>query len=118
MGQVNDSTRKSVQEWQPTFLSTDLSPEVSFFSSSGSGHHEEEQMKYQGYEKQTHMNKFSLLIAGFINPILPFIMANLRNLVQYYIEFVTIKVSLFCHVPFAKQPFRHQITVSNNTIVD
>jgi len=118
MVQVNGSTRKEVQASHQTFLGEDLSPEVFFFASSVSGHHQEEQMKYQGDEIYTHMKQFSLLSADFIDSILPFIKVNLGNLVQCYIEFVTIEVSLFCHVPFPKQPFRHQITYSNNTIVD
>ena len=86
--------------------------------SSVSTHHQEEQMKHQGYEIHTNMHEFSLLSRGFFALNLPSAKANLCELVQCCLEFLTIEVSLVCHVLFPKQLFRCQICDSSNATID
>jgi len=63
------------------------------------------------------VHEFPLLSLGLFEPILPSVKANLRELVQCCLEFLTIEVSLVCHVPFSKRPFGLQFTDSSNATI-
>jgi len=64
------------------------------------------------------MHGFPLLSRGFFERIIPSANANLHELVQCCLEFLTIVVSLVCHVPFPKRPFTLQFTDSSNATID
>ena len=86
--------------------------------SSGSTHHQEEEKKHRGDEIHTNVHECPLLSRVFFEPNLPSVKANLRELVQCCLDFLTIEVGLVCHVPFSKGPFGLQFTNSSNAMID
>jgi hypothetical protein len=118
MVQLNGLTRKAFEASQHTFGGEGLRPEVPSSSSSGSTHHQEEQKKHWGDEIQTNVHKFPPLSWGFFEPNLPSAKAYLHELVQWCLEFLTIEVSLVCHVPFPKWPFALQFPDSSNAMIN
>jgi len=69
-------------------------------------------------EIHTMVHKWLILNRGFFEPTLSLVKANLHELVQCCLEFLTMKVSLVCHVPFPKRPSRLQITDSSNATIN
>jgi len=81
-------------------------------------HHQEEHEKHRGAELHTHMNKVPLLSRGFLELSFPSAKVNLRKLLQCSLDFLTIGVSLVCHVPSQKWSFQLQITDSSKAMID
>ena len=86
--------------------------------SSGSTHHDAEQMKHRGDEIHTNLQQFPLRSRDFFDPIHPLAKANLQDLVQCFLEFLTMEISLACHVPLPKRPFRLQFTDWSDATID
>jgi len=118
MKRPNGLTRKSVQASQHTFIGEDRWPEVSSSLSSVCTHHQEEQRNHRGDGIHTNVHEFLPVSRGCFQPILPSAKANLRELIQCCLEFLTIEESLACHVPFPKRHFRHQMTDLRNATID
>jgi len=66
----------------------------------------------------TNVHKFPLLSWGFFMPILPSVKANLHELIQCCLEFLTIGVSFLYHETFPKRPFGRQITDLSNSVIN
>jgi hypothetical protein len=64
------------------------------------------------------VHEFHLLGRSSFKPILPSAKANLCELVQFCLEFLTINVSLVCHELFPKRQSRLQMTDSCNATID
>jgi len=103
---------------QRTCTSQVMWPAVSSSSSSESTQHQEEQKKHWCDEIHTNMHEVHFLSRGLVELILPWVKANLRELVQCCLDFVTLEVSLGCHEPFSTRPVWPQITDSGNTTFD
>jgi len=115
---LNSVTNKSVDATQHTLIRENLCPEVCSSLSSVSTNHEEMQKKHWCNEMHTNLHKFPRLSPGFMASILSSVMVNLWELGHCCLEFLTIEVSLVCHVPFPNWPFRRQITELSNATID
>lgn len=73
---------------------------------------------HQGDEIHTNVDQFALPKSGVHLSYSSSVNPNLCEPVQCYLEFLTTKDSLVCHVPFWKRPFRRQITESSNTRIN
>jgi len=62
-------------------------------------------MKHRGDDIHTNVHEFPLLSWGFFEPIPPSAKANMYEIDQSCLEFLSIEVSLVCPVPFEKVPF-------------
>jgi hypothetical protein len=67
-------------------------------------------MKHWGDEIHTNTDEWLCHSHGLFGPNCFPVNANLRELVECFLELLTIEFSLVCHVPLAKRPFRGQIT--------
>jgi hypothetical protein len=118
MVELTGSTRKWFEESHRTCISDDLLPEAPSSSCSGSTNHQEKQKKDRGDIINTNVHEIRLLSQGFCQLTIPLAKANLRNLVQCYLQCLTMDVSLVCHVPFPMHPFGLPFTVSSNATIN
>jgi len=114
----NTSTRNLVKASHCAMTGEDLWCEFSFSLSSGSSHHQKDKKKHWGDEIHINLHEVLRLSWGFVDPILPSAKANRHKFVHFCPAFLTIEVSLACQVPFAKQPFRHQISGSCHSTIN
>jgi hypothetical protein len=103
---------------QHTTIGENQSPEVSSLSSSVSSHPQEEQTKHGDIGIYTNVDGLPLLSRGPVNPIHPSVNPIICKLMQWYLEFLTIEVSLVCHVPFSKQHWKCKMSDSSNATIN
>jgi len=75
-------------------------------------------MKHWGDEIHTNMHKVALCRRDFGEPIIPSAKANLCEVIQCRLEFLTNKVSVVWHVLFPERTVGLQITDSSTTTIE